>query len=163
MNDSVQTFLAAHPQGKDLAEQIVTISRILDDRTHAGPYTGSVAGTWRDSVRGRLAVAALELAHAKELEAPETREWSRLRFEEICREAQDGSKRAAVALAPPVIRGQIDSLRKWIGDIEPSAPEVDLELDLLLRRDLAPERTVQKKELLRKLLTLKTTPIGGKA
>src|SRR5271165_927211 len=151
MNDSVQTFLAAHPQGKDLAEQMVAISRILDGQADAGPYTGSVARTWLDSVRGRLAVAALELAQAKELEVPETREWARLRFEEICREARDGSKRAAVALAPPALRGQIDSLRKWIGDIEPSAPDVDLELDLLLRRDVAPERSVQKKELLRKL------------
>jgi len=164
MNDSVQTFLAAHPQGQDLAEQIVAISRILDGQPDASPYTGSVARTWLDSVRGRLAVAALELAHAKELEAPETREWSRQRFEEICREAQDGSKRAAVALTPSVLRGQIDSLRKWIGDTEASAPDVDLELDLLLRRDVTPEQSpVQKKELLRKLLTLKTTPIGGKA
>jgi hypothetical protein len=174
MNDSVQSFLAAHPQGKDLAEQVGTISEILDLKRVAGPYVGSVARAWCDSVRGRLAVAALQLAHARVLEVQETREWARLRFEEICLEAQQGSKRVAVALPPRVLQEQIDSLHQWIGDGEQLAADVDLELDPLLKRvsqrDVSRQPStvekpsaVEKKELLRKLLTLKTTPVGGNA
>ena len=154
LSDTLHTYLSAHSQGKDLAERIGQISNALEKETEAGPYSGNVARAWHDAVRGRLVVAALELAHARTLAAEtETERWASDRFEEVCREARQGSSRVGAALGPPHLRKQIEDLRVAIGDLEHFAPDVDLAFDPLLRRDISRKQsTVEKKELLRTLL-----------
>ena len=109
-------------------------------------------------------MAALELANAGNLAETETQQWARLRFEELCREAQQGSRRLAAALPPQRLRKQIEKLSQTIGDVEMMAPDVDFGLDPLLRRDgLRKPNTIEKKELLRKLLTTESLHLGDKA
>ena len=160
LSDTLHTYLNAHSQGKDLAERIGQISNALETETEAGPYSGNVARAWHDTVRGRLVVAALELAHARTLAETETERWASDRFEEVCQEARQGSLRVAAALGPPHLRKQIENLRVAIGDLEHFAPDVDFAFDPLLSRDMSRRQsTDEKKELLRTLL--KPRQAGG--
>ena len=165
MSDTLPAFLSSHPKGGYLAERILAISRALENRGEAGPYSGNVARVWQDAERGRLALGALELASAGNLTETETQQWARLQFEEICREAQQGSRQVAAALPPQRLRKQIEELSQTIGDMETIAPGVDFGLDPLLRRAERKEESRgpsagEKKELLRRLLTTESLHLG---
>jgi hypothetical protein len=56
-------------------------------------------------------------------------------------------------------------LREFIGDVEPLAPDVDVDLDPLLRREGAPEdeTLMRKRQILRELLTSQARIPEGKS
>jgi acyl-CoA synthetase (AMP-forming)/AMP-acid ligase II/alkylation response protein AidB-like acyl-CoA dehydrogenase len=155
MADTVPQFLRRYRPDGDLAARIARLSGTLEN-SHTGSYSGSAAEAWRDAVRGRLAVAALNCAAA---EGPgggrETREWARRRFESLALEAERGPDPTGTALTVDRIRSQVYGLREFIGDVEPLAPDVDVDLDPLLRREGAAEdeTLVRKRQKLRELLT----------
>jgi len=130
-----------------------------------GAFVGESAVTWHDALRGRLAVAALNLAAAMAIGDVATTEWARHRFAILCTQTESDGAETNSVLATEATVQRIDAFSELIGDMEPLAPDVDYELDPLLRRDLpvpagpAPvltETLEQKKARLKKLLIGKT-------
>jgi hypothetical protein len=166
VTNAVAEFLRQYRPDGNLASRLTKLSQSLEKST-AGPYCGAVAELWRDAVRGRLAIAALNLAAAEALKTKsgveETREWAEHRFEDIATEAVGGAGPTSTALSADLITNTVGGLAELIGDLEPLAPDVDVQLDPLLRRQ-APQpvkgpysvsatRTLsQKKQELRELL-----------
>ncbi len=161
MSTSVDHFLRQYQSRGELADQLHQISEDLGKAGDTGPYTGNAAVSWRDAQRGQLGVLALEVA-AAEAEASRlpshaaTLAWAKTRWERACREASQGPDASATAFPSDRIRRAIDEFRETIGDIEPLAPDVDLAMDPLLRRDSPSETDAdgvkKKRDLLRKLL-----------
>ncbi len=166
MTDAVPGFLERWQPGGELSRRLAEVSRTLET-SGTGPYTGSAAAAWRDAMRGRLAVVAVNVAAAASVVrqggAPETLDWARQRFDELCEEAQRGP---GPALPPNRLRDAIDGLRQAIGDVEPLAPDVDVALDPLLRRESVEQKDGQavreKREKLRLLLAAKSVQSGRK-
>lgn len=166
MTGAVPDFLRRYRPNGDLASRLTKLSQSLENSS-TGPYCGSLAEAWRDSVRGRLAIAALNLAAAEAIKAKggtqETLEWAKCRFEGLSLEADGGASPTFSALTADGIRDSVGGLGEFIGDLEPLAPDVDFDLDPLLRRegpqavaesDHAPdtESLQRKKQQLRELL-----------
>jgi acyl-CoA synthetase (AMP-forming)/AMP-acid ligase II/alkylation response protein AidB-like acyl-CoA dehydrogenase len=138
MTDTVPDFLRRYRPNGDLASRLTKLSQSLENSS-TGPYYGSLAEAWRDSVRGRLAVAALNLAAAEAIKAKggtqETLDWAKRRFEGLSVEADGGASPTFSALTAERIRDSVSGLGEFIGDLEPLAPDVDIDLDPLLRRE----------------------------
>jgi acyl-CoA synthetase (AMP-forming)/AMP-acid ligase II/alkylation response protein AidB-like acyl-CoA dehydrogenase len=167
MTGAVVEFLRQYRPDGDLASRLTKLSQSLDNSS-TGPYSGADAELWRDAIRGRLAIAALNLAAAKSSKlkrgAQETVEWAERRFEDISLEAVGGPSPTSSALSADLIRTTVGGLGEFIGDLEPLAPDVDLELDPLLRREppqpvagschaAATQSLSQKRQELRELLS----------
>ncbi len=138
MTDAVPDFLRRYRPNGDLASRLTKLSQTLENSS-TGPYCGSVADAWRDAIRGRLAITALNLAAAEAVKAKggahETLEWAKRRFENMSVEAEGGANPTFTALTADRIRDRVSGLGEFIGDLEPLAPDVDVDLDPLLRRD----------------------------
>ncbi len=162
----VAEFLRQYRPDGNLASRLTKLSQSLENSS-TGPYSGAVAEVWRDAIRGRLAIAALDLAAAEASKgkggAQETVEWAERRFEDISIEALGGASPTSSALSTDLIRTKVHGLGEFIGDLEPLAPGVDVELDPLLRKEApqpvagshatpATEALSQKKQKLRELL-----------
>jgi Acyl-CoA dehydrogenase, C-terminal domain/Acyl-CoA dehydrogenase, middle domain len=178
MADTIGEFLRLYCPAADLVPRLTRLSEGIKN-CDGGPYSGSSADVWRDAVRGKLAVAALNLASASAVAAKggeaETVEWARRRFENLCREAEYGPSSASLALTRDRIRQRVLGLYTLIGDVEPLAPDVDVQLDPLLRRvrpreapQYAPAKESNlddaldlKKQRLRELLSNRATTSGG--
>jgi acyl-CoA synthetase (AMP-forming)/AMP-acid ligase II/alkylation response protein AidB-like acyl-CoA dehydrogenase len=161
IGDSVQGFLGRYEPTGEIARRLNGASEALERRGTAGTFAGEAAVAWQDVLRGRLAVAALNLAAAMAIGEPATIEWGEQRFVALCTEAESNGAEAASVLPSDLTVQKIDAFRELIGDIEPLAPDVDYALDPLLRREAAvpagngevPSDTLeQKKARLKKLL-----------
>lgn len=166
LTGTVAEFLRQYRPDGNLASRLTRLSQSLESSS-TGPYSGAVAEVWRDAIRGRLAIAALDLAAAEASKgrggAQETVEWAERRFEDISIEALGGASPTSSALSTDLIRTKVHGLGEFIGDLEPLAPDVDVELDPLLRKE-APQPVAgshaapataalsQKKQKLRELL-----------
>ncbi|MES1260769.1 MAG: acyl-CoA dehydrogenase family protein, partial [Acidobacteriota bacterium] len=114
---AMDTFLRQYAPESGLADRLAAVS------VHA----------WHDALRGRLAVAALNAAAARATGDEAASLFAGEVFERLCAEAERGAPSAL--LSSEVIRMRCEELKTRIGDTEPLAPGVDLELDPLLRRE----------------------------
>jgi alkylation response protein AidB-like acyl-CoA dehydrogenase len=114
----------------------------LDELAAAGGVHGSMI--WRDALLGRAAIAAI-VGQAAEGESEPCRDWAVKRFEEQCREAARAASGAPGLLSTSEIVSVVDGFSEIIGDHEPEAPDVDWELDPLLRRTHAGTDRVQRR------------------
>ena len=160
MNTAVVDFLRAYQPTGELAERVASVSRALEARGDEGPFTGPSALSWHDAVRGRLAIAALNVAAAVTMGEPNALCWANASLEAICVEAACGTSSMASVLDTNEITQRINAFSDTIGDVEPLAPDVDYALDPLLRRanavDVSPggdDSLEGKKRRLRDLLT----------
>ncbi|MDB4892551.1 MAG: hypothetical protein JWL61_4406, partial [Gemmatimonadetes bacterium] len=144
----------------EVVRRLTAASAALERRRTVGPFAGEAAVAWQDAQRGRLAVAALNLAAAMAIGETSAVEWANENFTTLCTEAESETGYGSV-LPSDVTVQKIDAFRELIGDMEPLAPDVDYALDPLLRREtvpppgngVAPSETLdQKKARLKKLL-----------
>lgn len=160
LNTAVPDFLRAYEPTGALAERVASVARALEARGDEGPFTGSSALSWHDAVRGRLAIAALNVAAAVATGEPNAWRWATARLDAICVEAECGTSSMASVLDTSEITARINAFSDTIGDVEPLAPDVDYALDPLLRRapafDVSPrgdDSLERKKRRLRDMLT----------
>jgi alkylation response protein AidB-like acyl-CoA dehydrogenase len=123
LGGSVQQFLRDEG-GSKLASQL--------DELAAHPR-GADNTIWRDVLLGRAAVAAL-VCQGAATASPHCREWALSRLEEQCRELARGAVGLSGLLSANEIMSVVAGFSGAIGDHEPGAPDVDWELDPLLRR-----------------------------
>jgi acyl-CoA synthetase (AMP-forming)/AMP-acid ligase II/alkylation response protein AidB-like acyl-CoA dehydrogenase len=158
MTDTVLDFLRRYRRDGHAADRLQQFSNALETG-QVGQYWDNAAEAWRDVLRGRLAVAALNVAAAGD--AVEALNWAQQRFQAIAAEAMYAGP--PYALKAGRIREEVGGLSRWIGDIEPMAPDVDTGLDPLLRRESTPacEGANDKNERLRELLMARAARFGG--
>ncbi|HZT41126.1 MAG TPA: AMP-binding protein [Chthonomonadaceae bacterium] len=174
LTDAVPAYLRAWQADGSLAAQLSELAEFVAHRDAPAGYVDTAAQAWRDFVLGRLTCRILDLAAAQALTEPsgrdaETAQWARLRFEQLYGDIACGAGEATPVLPPAQMQEAIETYMRHIGDIEPLAPDVEAELDPLLRRDApapdpdsslpsptgADSRSVrEKREKLRKLLEL---------
>jgi acyl-CoA synthetase (AMP-forming)/AMP-acid ligase II/alkylation response protein AidB-like acyl-CoA dehydrogenase len=161
IGDAVQVFLGRYESSGEVARRLGAASAALERQSSNGPYSGEAAIAWHDALRGRLAVAALNLAAAMAGGGEAASRWARTRFDQLCADAEMGTPGMDSVLPPDETVQKIDAYRDVIGDLEPLAPDVDYALDPLLRREapaneMKPAESSQsldaKRERLRKLL-----------
>ena len=112
----------------------------------------------QDGFLGRFAVACMNLHFAKRLASGntgkrETLTWAQSSLELLAHEVEVEEPRHSSTLSRDGLEESIGDYQRCIGDLEPLAPEVEIELDALLRRQ--PPSNVElerKRELLRALL-----------
>jgi hypothetical protein len=160
IGDAVQAFLLSYEPTGEIAQRLNAASVALEKRT-SDAFSGESAVVWHDALRGRLAVAAVEFAAAMATAEAQTTQWARDRFLRLCGEAESPDMEGVFVLPTDLAVRKIGAYNELIGDLEPSAPDVDYALDPLLRREPpAPARNAetpgepleQKKERLRILL-----------
>jgi len=164
LTETVQKFLSQYSRGEHLAARLTSASQSLERRGEIGTYAGYSARAWHDAVRGRVAVAALGLAAAHETRQHEAIVWMQERLDRLCEEAERANPAIASLLSAEDIRRSIRVYAASIDDLEPQAPDVDYQLDPLLRRETPANHSAplsespdleRKREKLRKLLLQK--------
>jgi acyl-CoA synthetase (AMP-forming)/AMP-acid ligase II/alkylation response protein AidB-like acyl-CoA dehydrogenase len=94
---------------------------------------------WRDALVGRAVCSAFSLLAANSLglrngDSASTLEWARAQFDRRCTEAEQAHWPKRSVLPADRIREEISHFSALIGDLEPFAPDVEIDLDPMLRR-----------------------------
>ena len=122
-----------------IASRLGGLVTLLAAPRDAGPIRQPEARTWHDAQLGRAAIAALRLAAARQMQDPLPILWAEGAFRAVVDAAEHGTPALAAARSPDALRATIAGYRDLIGDVEPLAPDVDVALDPLLRREARPE------------------------
>jgi hypothetical protein len=122
-----------------IASRLGGLVTLLAAPRDAGPIRQPEARTWHDAQLGRAAIAALRLAAARQMQDPLPILWAEGAFHAVVDAAEHGTPALAAARSPDALRAAIAGYRDLIGDVEPLAPDVDVALDPLLRREARPE------------------------
>ena len=165
LGDTVRGYLRGQKLD-DLAARLGELSDRVERLEPPAAFAGDSAPQWRDFLRGRLGCASLELASAR-ARGGDVAAWAQHRFDRLVGEL-DHASAEEIAMSADQIQQQVGSYKSMIGDLEPLAADVDVELDPLLRRESAAQAAEdveqmtpeQKRERLRRLLGSKPTEAG---
>ncbi len=136
-DEIVQSLRVLEPSGM-VADKLCALTAWFESSPNAGPMGQTDARMWHDAQLGRVAVAALRLAAADPIQEPLPMTWAQATFEAALVAARQGTPGLAAAPTADALRATIATYRDWIGDVEPLAPDVDVTLDPLLRREAQP-------------------------
>jgi alkylation response protein AidB-like acyl-CoA dehydrogenase len=136
--DLVLYLRELEPSGA-VADRLRELAALLDPPRDAGPVGQPQARAWHDAQLGRAVVAGLRLAAAHQLGEPLALAWAEATFRASLLAAEQGTPALAAAQSAEALRATIAGYRELIGDVEPLAPDVDVALDPLLRRETKPE------------------------
>ena len=138
MGEEIVAYLRVLDPSGAVADRLRALAALLEGPRAAGPIGHDEARAWHDAQLGRAAIAALRLAVAvREREAPLIT-WAQASFAVAIVAAEHGTPALAAAQPAAALRVTIAGYRDLIGDVEPLAPDVDIALDPLLRREPAP-------------------------
>jgi len=142
LGDSLPAFLRHYDASDILPNRLAEMAIHFGGPKAAGALSGAAATSWRDAGMGGLFCAAVNLATARALARrtsghAQTLEWAHSRFEGQCRAIEQGPDGTLTILPSDLLEERIDGFRQTIGDIEQLAPDVEVALDPLLRRDSA--------------------------
>ncbi|HEV8195537.1 MAG TPA: AMP-binding protein [Gemmatimonadales bacterium] len=138
MGEEIVQYLGELDPSGGVAGRLRALATRLESLRNAGPVVQPDARVWHDAQLGRAAIAALRLAIAHRMGASLPTAWAEATFAAALVAAEQGTPALAAAETGDALRAVIASYRDWIGDVEPLAPDVDVALDPLLRREANP-------------------------
>jgi acyl-CoA synthetase (AMP-forming)/AMP-acid ligase II/alkylation response protein AidB-like acyl-CoA dehydrogenase len=157
LSEPIYEFLGELPGGAEFASRLRSLSQL------APAASEETWRTWFDARLGRLSIAAIQAAAPVASGTKAYRQWALQEWEALSTEVERSAPLPSFLLTGEEIGSSVCSYRDAIGDLEPKSPDVDYELDPLLRRDVAEDApdAERKRRLLRILLEASKTKNRG--